>query len=373
MFKLALFFVIIFCSQLLEAQKLLKTEMALWGNAWVPIDRTEFEYDDKNRVVAQFESTWNQADNSYSKYRNKQTEYSNNGTSILEITKEFDAISGSWKNALKKESLFSKSGLLLESTIMRFDSTWIWDSTDKLYYDSRNNLIKDSSTWYNQNITNNSISMNYYFYNSNDSLVTEYSLMEWRIGTKLDTFDRRTYDYYPTLKKNYMWLSTYSQGGWLPLTTTLLEYNENGRLELVEEKGGHYSGGDIRKLYSYNKNNFLEKIIYQNWNDSLSVWVNHRRDLYYYDSSVNIENSIKNNHLALFPNPVNNVLNVKLNDAANGNWSLYSSQGLELNSGVFYNQTELISIDVDYLVPGTYYFKIEEEERQVKTLSFIKL
>ena len=85
---------------------------------------------------------------------------------------------------------------------------------------------------------------------------------------------------------------------------------------------------------------------------------------------VGVEDFAPNYEVTIFPNPTQDVLNIKTNTFENVNYTLYDAQGKLVMQNIL--TAEQTPIQVSQLAPGAYSLSINDQKGQLKNFKLIK-
>jgi hypothetical protein len=88
--------------------------------------------------------------------------------------------------------------------------------------------------------------------------------------------------------------------------------------------------------------------------------------VYFSKAALGTDDSISKSEMAIFPNPVSDILNIS-GVASDVGFEIYNAAGQKVNEGRTKNKT----VNVSHLIKGVYFIQIKEKENSVK-LKFIK-
>ena len=85
---------------------------------------------------------------------------------------------------------------------------------------------------------------------------------------------------------------------------------------------------------------------------------------------LGVEDFAPNYEVTIFPNPTQDVLNIKTNTFENVNYTLYDAQGKLVMQNIL--TAEQTPIQVSQLAPGAYSLSINDQKGQLKNFKLIK-
>ncbi|WP_405608456.1 chondroitinase-B domain-containing protein [Polaribacter sp. Asnod1-A03] len=93
---------------------------------------------------------------------------------------------------------------------------------------------------------------------------------------------------------------------------------------------------------------------------------------FYATSTLSINNTILENNITLYPNPVSNILNIKVGLQSINLIQLYNTNGVKVLESKIGNEDTDINIDVSKLAKGTYFVMISNNNSKVSKTIVIK-
>lgn len=85
---------------------------------------------------------------------------------------------------------------------------------------------------------------------------------------------------------------------------------------------------------------------------------------------LGVEDYAPNYQVTIFPNPTEDVLNIKTSTFENVTYSLYNAQGKLVNQNIL--SAEQTPIQVSQLAPGSYSLTLNNETQNLKTFKLVK-
>lgn len=238
---------------------------------------------------------------------------------------------GAWQNFLKQTNTYDGSNYLTHTLFQTWDfipSTWK-NSTQTTYTNNPNGTVNQSVTqaWDITNVWVNSERTSY-TYNASNNVVTAVSEM-WT-GTTWLNDNRQT--------------NTYGAGGFII-----------NQLSQIWNTTSSIWVNQSQSLYTNNATGKPTQIIIQSWDTGASIWNNSQRITFNY--TLGISEWIKKNGIVLYPNPADDVINLKTNELLYGSaYSINDQNGRQILTGTLNSETT--EMDISPLSPGVYYLKI---------------
>jgi hypothetical protein len=249
-----------------------------------------------------------------------------------------------------------------------WSNTGVWVLEYKITYFYKNGLVEkklnekldDNQHW-------NNFAQMLYSYDENNIMTemiyqewSDYD-QEWRNYKKiLYTFDNNN------LSNELLYYWNIDNNNWDAFLKTLYTYNDNN--DITEKLYKTFSNQQLVnfeiKQYTYNDDNNLTLYTYKEWNSYNSVWNKVTKNEYFW-SQISKINTIYNNNIKVFPNPVNDILYFE--NCKDAVIYIYDTKGSLINKQYMQNN----SINVSDLNKGCYIMKIIKANNIV-TSKFIK-
>jgi hypothetical protein len=219
----------------------------------------------------------------------------------------------------------------------------------------------------------NSLKSNYkeWFYN-NDGELKLYRLNVKAVNFKttgLDNLKNKVEFTYAAGKKATKIVSNYDEAEQIIGDYEKTNYTFNGQ-NLTEEEVFTGSGSNWTEKEKFEYNYLLNKVLsetYFKYNGSSydKLYKKH----YYYYNTIDIETVVKQLDLEIYPNPVNNNININVANINSFDYSIYNITGKIIKQGHSGNSS--IKIDVSDMNRGVYILRIMNEEKS-SIYKFIK-
>ena len=116
-----------------------------------------------------------------------------------------------------------------------------------------------------------------------------------------------------------------------------------------------YSVGQVVYTTHTGSNGSVAQGVQQPYEISVTVGIN--------ETAINLE-------LSVYPNPTSNYLTLKVEDNSNLSYQLYDLQGNAIENGKVVSNTTIIKMEE--LAKATYFLKVTDNNRIVKTFKIIK-
>jgi hypothetical protein len=210
-----------------------------------------------------------------------------------------------------------------------------------------------------------------WFYN-NDGELKLYRLNVKAVNFKttgLDNLKNKVEFTYAAGKKATKIVSNYDEAEQIIGDYEKTNYTFNGQ-NLTEEEVFTGSGSNWTEKEKFEYNYLLNKVLsetYFKYNGSSydKLYKKH----YYYYNTIDIETVVKQLDLEIYPNPVNNNININVANINSFDYSIYNITGKIIKQGHSGNSS--IKIDVSDMNRGVYILRIMNEEKS-SIYKFIK-
>jgi len=162
------------------------------------------------------------------------------------------------------------------------------------------------------------------------------------------------------------WLS----GAWTSFQKVSNTYDASGfmtkGLSQLWDSGTSTWKNSTQANYTNNTDGTPYQIINQSW-DGTSAWINSDRMTFTYSQTTGVSELITKADFTIYPNPANDIINVKANISINGSvYSITNQTGMVLLRGKI--TSENTSIDISSLVNGIYFIHFGETNRNTYKL-----
>jgi hypothetical protein len=285
---------------------------------------------------------------------------------------EFNEVSETWINEWKYEYSYDDNRNLIEEieywwyeTFNEWINNWKWEYS----YDVNDNIIEEIEYVWNETLTSWDPDYKYgYFYNGGGNM-SEVIYYYWDgVSTWINDWK---YEYFHDANENiaeeieYRWDE--SSTSWIQ--DYKYEYTYDNSLNVNNLILPFFEAWFIN---SYYKNGKLLTILETDWDSNSSVWYNaYRADYYYSDFSItSLSDHTKEFNGKIFPNPVNNILNVRINLNKEVDFSIFDNTGEKVLSGKLFDS--VMEIDISHLHYGLYILELKSDTQIVFSKKFIK-
>lgn len=332
------------------------------GSAWQNASQLNYEYDGSNRLAVYTQQTWggSQWDNSF------RILYAYNAGGDIESTTQQQWDAGLWKNFFLSSYTYNAAHYITQNLSQIWNGA-TWDNTSKsdYTYDGENKVTNVvSSIWLG--VMWQSSSQTNYSYNAND-YISEIVVQNWDfITSQWKNFLRYNYSYDGNNNITVFLYQSWDGAAWVNDSQTLNTYN-GFKLATVTDQywdAGAWQNSNYNQ-YSYDANDNLTEILYQQWNGSM--YENYAKIVYTYITVTDAEDeSINPSSFALlqnYPNPFNPATIISWEMPVSGFTTLkvYDVLGNEITTLV--NEEKPagryeINFDANNLSSGVYYYRI---------------
>lgn len=301
---------------------------------WINDYKHDYIYNDAGKLIKFYVYKWHEKSRLWLYYY--RNEYFYNSFGNLQTVFEYELYKKNGSIYRKSEYDYNSMGFLTQVIILRRfvnSDPWVYFSKVRYFYDENSNLKTQVGYSWNNLI-------NRWSYSSK----TDYA------NNQLNTLQSKT---------DFLWdnnLLTYN-----PYQQYIFKHLSSTQMEEMLYCWNIGTGSYIprRKIeYFYNNDFSVRNQIYYNWGEIEQQWVPNTRFLFYYPSSINIEES--SFKFSIYPNPVIDFLDIKLNgESKQVLFEVYNLQGKKLISQ-FLLQNEIIS--VRQLDLGIYLYKLATDK-----------
>lgn len=274
------------------------------GSAWQNASQLNYEYDGSNRVSIYTQQTWSgsQWDNSF------RILYAYTAGGDVESTTQQQWDAGAWKNFFLSSYTYNADHYITQNLSQIWNGA-SWDNTSKAdyTYDSENKVTNVVSSIWLGGMWQAS-SQTIYSYNAND-YISEVVVQNWDfISSQWKNYLKYSYEYDGNNNITLNLSQSWDGAGWVNEDQTLSTYNG---FQVATNTTQYWDSGAWQNsnydVYSYDANENLIEILYQQWLGS--AFENYAKVVYTYIpvTDVNEEQSVVNT-FALdqnYPNPFN--------------------------------------------------------------------
>jgi len=231
------------------------------GLNWLPNSKTTSTYNSDSKMISNTLQFYNNSTTSWDNNTRNITEYDNRGNQIVYQNQLW--ASNVWQNSYRNLFVYNDSGMATTSIYQTYDvptSKWVNSSKAENVFDNQNNLLSQVNFRWNTTTSvwdNNN--KNLFTYDANGNNLT---------------------------KTSYIW----SSGSWLENTKFIYTFDGTNILSKIDQNWNISLSQWVnsnRYEYTYNSNNALISENHSNWNILGFSWDNDYRDMYIYDGDGN--------------------------------------------------------------------------------------
>jgi len=344
------------------------------SNMWKVTRKTTFEYDAKNHKISEMREHYHQVTSDL--IFNSRFNFDNNANGLIQNQlNQVKQIGSEWVNSSRLIYTYTLGNIKPSSVTIQHwkESNWRNFSQEIYTYDKKNNLNNninqrweiDSLFWTNSQMVN-------YTYNSNSSLL-EASNLRWDIFNKtwslsnLISFKYQDANTLPIEALQKIWIN----GAWRNELKASYKYNSFDKISslLVQaydiQTNTWFNSGLTTSIYYPNES------LHQVTQEGLlrpDLWINLNRTTYTYFPTTNTTNDFEQ-EVAIYPNPSNDVLNIKSSNEINCSFKIIDLIGRTIL--IQNSSTKTSTIDIKSLLPSTYFLIIEQNGKST-THEFVK-
>ncbi|PWA04361.1 T9SS type A sorting domain-containing protein [Flavobacterium psychrotolerans] len=346
-------------------QKIQTSTTETWKNEnWGNLAKTNFTYDSNGYLVHNLSQSWDI--NSWSD--NSQSDYINNldGTVNQMTSQLWDTEANAWLNTQRVSYTYTAAKKVMSSVSEFWIATnWQFYLRQTNTYDSNGYLTKNlSQMWdYLTPWKNTSQTL---FTNNPNGTPSQTVFQSWNGVNAWNDFERITYTYTATDKVLTAITETWATPNWVNLNRETNTYDGNGYLTNSLSQDWVVSPNGWKNESQTNYTNLGDgtpaQIITQNWDDTGSAWKNSLRITFTY-APLAVNNAVSEKGFAIFPNPAQDRITIKTNNAIRGiTYLIYDQMGRKFLNGTL-NLAETV-IDVNQLATGIYFIQMGENKEQ---------
>ncbi len=356
--------------------RVIEVESWYWNAIWIRNVRHLYTHDPVGNVLTDITQTWNNAWQNDSKFT-----YSYN-TQGNELSRMYESWNGQWEKQFRNLTSYTSQDQVSVFLIQQWDQfQWKNDLRSSYTYNSFGNpetlLVENwSNQWVNLSKTLNT-------FDGNQNL-TQTQIQIWTGSIwENDWLYKKTYN---SMDQEIIRISqTWDNGSWKNAWREEYDYDQsNNKIEeIIKEWDQNQWKNDQRRTWTFDSNNKVTNYHWQLWQSN--AWEDNARTAYTYNAAGDLELEIRelwrNNswefdykrelsYLAvskidelsrekmtkLFPNPANDLVTVEIESRPslpiNGNVTLYDLNGQEVLSRSLTNSSE--SVSLIELSPGVY-------------------
>jgi len=382
----------------LQTENLLKDSL---NGIWVNNSRTQQTFNANDKVTQQLSQQWK--NNTWRNTVRYLYSYDLNNNLLTNVPQLWDTLNSSWilngfiqsyvydinNNNIKRVQSYWNIGVVSDS--IKFTMTYNangneltnltenWTTSNPMWRNGQlssnsynTNNQKDSTYKIIWNVTNSSWDTSYldtYTYNTAGNLIE--LINHNRIWPNWGNSIKYTYTFDSnnnrTSQNRFTWDQTSSS--WSPNVERTDVYNTNNLVTYSLTKNYNSTVGGVvnayQANYTYDSNDKLILVIYDNWDITNSAWLLSSKYRYFHNcGSLSGIDEISNNYLNLYPNPTSTILNIEVKEQTQ--ISIVNVLG-----DVVLTQTinGLSKIDVSNLTSGVYFI---QDSKSGKAIKFIK-
>lgn len=317
----------------------------LWdasSSTWKDFNSTNYEYNTNNTVDKIIVKTLlDYASNLLVFFQRSSFTYNNENKIEVAIHERW--INNSWQNSLKVNSTFDSNGHLTSN----FQQSW------------------DQNNWKNHQLDD-------YLYNS-DGAITSITRKKWNdSANNWENYSQSTYSYNSSNKISTETMNVWENEKWIEKILFTNSYDTDGFLtkRLREDWDDTLSiwVNLYQSNYAKNQNGTVHQEISEIWNKQSNSWENLSRTTYEYENTLGIADLTKSD-IKIFPNPTTDFINIHLEESDNTKVSVIDILGSSIIKENFVGND--FSLNVMNLNKNVYFIKIERGEK-VLVKKFIK-
>lgn len=330
-------------------------------NELLPINKDENTYDVNNNLIMNIKSSWDTTSNSWInvfKY-----EYDNYYYKIplYKIYYEWNNSLKTWAQKTKEEGYSGSTTTIYDYIFNETTQNWDYDIKTDYKFDSDTNIIYQKTWKYDS----------YYF--------SPFELYEYTFNSKLKTSEAKytfnnfgdkiavtKYEIEYDEFKNFIFYQSYKGSGsssaWYNVSKEERIYNTENKL-IFSAKYNWYSS--LNKWIGTEKHQAIYDETNKNilidlnciWDNATFDWVFNNKTYFYYQSNILSSINVANLNLKIFPNPVQNQLNIETKGISKV--QIFNQIGQEILEKDFENSGE---IDFSNFKSGIYLVKFSNTE-----------
>lgn len=309
--------------------------------SWDDSQRDSYSYNASNLVSVYSYAIWNGAN--WMTFADNQYAYDGMGNRIEDVRRDLDFIAMTLVNTSR--TTYNYSGSLLQDTI----------------YEEWRDFLND---WENEDKTD-------FTYDVNDNIL----LVEergWQSASMMwsDPFQRSQYFYNPSQELTEILNQTFGSGSWNNTSRILNTYNSGNLTELLNQEWNSGTGmwdNANRQLRTFDVDDNEIELIYESWDAIGSVWEGFLRLVKFWSPPETLGISIDDElgSLKVYPNPVSSRVTFSFEEVLREQTTvlIYSLAGQLINQLELEQGVRSKSVQVSYLKPGSYIFKIKSANR----------
>ena len=336
------------------------------GKGWANYSQYIYTYDSKNNLKSFLSQSW--VGNAWGE-TNKDFfylyAYDTYNNQISETDQYWNG--NNWDNYNKLLYTYDSNNNQISETYQKWNGNG-WDNSDQFIdtYDSNNYKISDRSQMWNGNSWDN-VKQCFYTYDSNGNQISK-TYQTWN-GSSWDNYDQDFYTYNSnnTLNSDVYYLWYKNGNSWYCKYQDVYTYdsNNNQTSNLGQVGDCNIWFNDYQNFYTYDSNNNqISEVGNSTWNGSGWDVIVDSTHNYYHESSANVK-GIKNTeiNISIYPNPVQDVLNINLHDQTNSikNINLYNLVGEKIYSlGNLNTKNEILNMNG--FDAGIYFIEVKTEK-----------
>jgi len=330
------------------SQNLQNLTLQIWSaEQWVNSYSIDYTYDSNDAIATETTKSWDATSGIWGDLLKRTNTRNPDGT--ISIYESQFWSNGVWTNNEKRTYTYGVNGNMLTELVQQWKGgSYVNNWYKKHSYDSNGYRVGGISDWWNPATSSWDSSGLTVVMNNADGTIDTSVTKKWFNGV----LENRTEQFYTyTINGdilNSVWQSVKGDK-WVSSSQYNYTYDSDNYLIKDDRRkwdavSGTF-GNEYEVSYINNANGKPLIGIQQDWKSS--AWVNTNKQIYTYPNSVGLQN-INKQQLTIFPNPLNDVINVKgLTEKAT--YMVYDLSGSEILSGITSS-----SIDVSSLSYGIY-------------------
>jgi hypothetical protein len=353
--------------------------------------RTTYTYNADGIKTLEINEMW--VGSSWNNSSKIETNYDSNKNLTEEIYSDWTGSDWEIIYGYKNEYTYNADNKILSTTLLMFENgIWVESSLEINTYDANGHLSTTTVQEWNGTIWNNSFKQT--FTNNNNGEFTQLLMEMWDEDTNdwsawIRISNITWYNFSLDKPSGYV-IDFHFMGIWMAFTRATISYNTNHDplIELNEENTGTSWQNSDRTVYLYDAQFNLTNLTNEIWENSQWVieygnkttytydsgnritsaeneeyysgnWVKTDKQLYKYSQSISVKNAYASSEVKLYPNPVNDKLNINLSGNENANISVFDMTGKKVAD---FNITSHSSVDLSGLQTGAYIVQIKTND-----------
>ncbi|TPG41564.1 T9SS type A sorting domain-containing protein [Flavobacterium pectinovorum] len=355
------------------SQNIKKITYESWSNNnWVNSSYVVNNYDKSDKITDDLSQRWDVSSSNWKDSNSTNYEYDTNNLLNKIIYKSLDNTSNLLTFSQRASFTYNNEnkidvGFYEEWT----NNAWQNSLKNTSSYDSNGYLISSLIERWNENNWKNDIKVDYS--NNSDGLFTQITRQKWNdSSSKWENFSQSTYTYNSSKQVSVETMNIWENNKWIEKILFTNSYNTDGFLtkRLRQDWDDTLSiwVNLYQSNYAKNQNGTIHQEISEIWNKPSNSWENLSRTTYEYENTLGIADLTKYD-IKIFPNPTTDFINIHLEESDNTKVSVIDVLGSPIIKENFVGND--FSLNVMNLNKNVYFIKIERGEK-VLVKKFIK-